>query len=61
VAAKLRIDLKAGVLEAEGEDQFVLEVYRDFQERHPNLTPAAIGSPRPAKPPRKERNRFTAT
>lgn len=32
-ATKLRIDLKQGLLEVEGTDQFVREIYSDFKDR----------------------------
>ena len=68
--AKLRIDLRQGILEAEGDEAFIQTLYDDFKGRlseklgqteieedqaeNPTEEPAANKKPRKAKPARKE-------
>lgn len=47
--AKLRIDLVHGLIEAEGDDGFVLQVYQDFKDKL-STTPAAHTPPRQPSP-----------
>lgn len=49
-AAKLRIDITQGIVEAEGDAQFVLEVYRDFKEKIGSI-PTASQRETPTAPP----------
>lgn len=37
---KLKIDLSAGILEAEGDEAFVTRIYNDFKGRVPDLAPS---------------------
>jgi hypothetical protein len=43
-AAKLRIDLSLGLIEVEGSEAFILELYSDFKERISHPAPLAIQS-----------------
>lgn len=46
-AAKLRIDLSLGLIEVEGSEAFILELYGDFKERISHPAPLAIQSSKP--------------
>jgi hypothetical protein len=48
MAAKLRIDLSQGLIEVEGSEAFILELYSDFKHRLSQTTPNIIEPSKPA-------------
>lgn len=68
---KIRIDLNAGTIEAEGTEEFVLSIYADFKDHLGKTTPLqktrkspAVGAreePGAAKPPRRGSGKGKAT